>query len=479
LIMSSNLVEISFSLVPKEEELTAAHLREQTPLLEPLVFVTGYCDEDGDLDTSVIPKKTWQSGVQLTANKAGEVSNSQVAIDANGHALAVWELYDGMHSYIWSSRYTASFGWGALQCIEVTRTGNAVEPQIAMNANGEAIAVWRTLGEGEGVNASYNLWANLYTFDKGWGVARLIELNSISSVWGACSPKVAMDAGGNALVVWQQFDSKRNTMLAKRYVVGQGWATAEVIDSNTAGHADLLQIATDAKGNAMVVWQRFDDMRSNIWVNRYVLGAGWGQSNLVETENNGGSFNPQIAMDVHGKALVVWEQYKGSRWGVWANRYVPDIGWGTARPIEVDRIGQAGSPQVAMDSNGDAIAVWVQRDGVHYSIWTNRCVVGTGWGAAKLLEMQYAGSVSEPQVTIDADGNAMVTWWQSGVQGYKNILAARYESSIGWSCATVVNKYLARDALQPLIITDTNSAVIAAWKQFNSSRNSIWNSGNR
>jgi hypothetical protein len=475
--MNFNLMDVSFSLVPKQEDLPAARLYAQSPLLEPLVFACGCCGEGLDVDAA--PKKPWQGGVQLMANKSGETRNSQVAMDAHGHAVAVWELYDGTYSYIWANRYTAGVGWGAMVCIETTSTGNAVEPQIAMNANGDAIVVWRTLGEGEGVNASYNLWANLYTVEKGWGVARLIELNSVSSVWGARSPRVAMDVEGNALVVWQQFDGKRNTMLAKRHVVGTGWAKADVVDSNTAGHADLPQIATDAQGNATVVWQRFDGMRSNIWVSHYAAGAGWGQAALAETDHSGGAFNPQIAMDAHGKALVVWEQHDGARWNIWANRYVPGVGWGTAQPIEADRVGHAANPQVAMDNHGNAMVVWAQRDGVRYSIWSNRYVVGAGWGPAQLLEMRQVGTTFEPQITIDRDGRAMVVWWQSDGDGYKNIWANRYEPGVGWESAELIDAHLSGNALEPQIITDVNGNVIAMWRQLDSSLNSVWTSGVR
>jgi len=57
-------------------------------------------------------------------------------------------------------------------------------------------------------------------------------------------------------------------------------------------------------------------------------------------------------------------------WGgnIWANRFTPAAGWGVAEPIETDNAGDAFEPQVALDPNGDAMAVWEQSDGTRVNI---------------------------------------------------------------------------------------------------------------
>jgi hypothetical protein len=47
----------------------------------------------------------------------------------------------------------------------------------------------------------------------------------------------------------------------------------------------------------------------------------------------------------------------------------PGPHWRTAQLIETD---DAGSPQVAADAAGNALAVWQQSDGTRISIWANR-----------------------------------------------------------------------------------------------------------
>jgi len=49
-----------------------------------------------------------------------------------------------------------------------------------------------------------------------------------------------------------------------------------------------------------------------------------------------------------------------------------DGDWGTAALIETDNVGSTYRPQIAFDSSGNAIAVWSQSDGTRYNIYANR-----------------------------------------------------------------------------------------------------------
>ena len=86
-----------------------------------------------------------------------------------------------------------------------------------------------------------------------------------------------------------------------------------------------------------------------------------------------------------------------------------DGDWGAAELIETDNAGNAESPQIAFDSSGNAIAVWVQFDGTRNNIWANR-FDGTNPGAAELIEADNAGNAITPQIAIDSSGNAIAVW---------------------------------------------------------------------
>jgi hypothetical protein len=135
------------------------------------------------------------------------------------------------------------------------------------------------------------------------------------------------------------------------------------------------------------------------------FGKTWGMAELIETDDSEDASSPQIAFDSSGNAIAVWHQYDGSRYSIYANRYIAGAGWSTAGLIETGDTGEASSPQIAFDLDGNAIAVWHQYDGSSYSILANRYVAGAGWGASKLIETNDTGEASSPQIAIDLSGN--------------------------------------------------------------------------
>ena len=80
-------------------------------------------------------------------------------------------------------------------------------------------------------------------------VAAGMERNPLEIVTGsATDPQVAFDADGNALVVWYQFDGTRLNAWANFYINGTGWDTAELIETDIS-NADRTAIAIDDDGN--------------------------------------------------------------------------------------------------------------------------------------------------------------------------------------------------------------------------------------
>ena len=350
--------------------------------------------------------KAWGTATIIETDNAGSASSPQIAIDANGNALAVWMQSDGTRDNIWSNRYSAGTGWGTAALIETDNAG-AYNPQIAIDANGNALAVWK---QSDGTRD--NIWSNRYTAGTGWGTAVLIETDNAGT---AAFPKIAMDANGNALVVWRQFDGTRDNIWSNRYTDGTGWGTAALIETDNAASASGPQIAIDTNGNALAVWQQAGGTGESIWSNRYTAGIGWGTAAVIQI-NAGPAYSPQIAIDASGNALAVWWQSGGTRLNIWSNRYSAGTGWGTAALIETDNAGMFSnppfSPEIAFDATGNALAVWLAPDGTRSNIWSNRYTAGTGWGTAALIETDNVGNAGRPQIVIDANGNALAVWQQ-------------------------------------------------------------------
>ena len=74
---------------------------------------------------------------------------------------------------------------------------------------------------------------------------------------------------------------------------------------------------------------------------------------LLETDNAGSARRPRIAFDSANNALAVWHQSDGSVLNIWSNYYTAGVAWGTAEKIEIEDTGNAVSPRVNFDANGN------------------------------------------------------------------------------------------------------------------------------
>ena len=251
----------------------------------------------------------------------------------------------------------------------------------------------------------------------------------------------------------------------------QGWGTAGLIETDDSGTAWNPQIASDPSGNMIAVWHQADGWY-NIYANRYVAGSGWSGRELIEASGAGNAFSPQIASDPSGNMIAVWYQSDGTRNNVYANRYTPSGGWAGRELIEADDAGGAQTPQIASDSSGNMVAVWYQSDGTRDNIWANRYTAGIGWGAAQLIETNSSVDAQKPQIASDSSGNMMAVWEQSdGV--LRHIWANRYTYGVGWGTAGLIED-ITWDAEAPQIASDPSGNMIAVWVQYDSIQYNIY-----
>jgi hypothetical protein len=373
----------------------------------------------------------------------------QIAMNVSGFIVAVWEQTDGLTNSIYANQYVPGIGWTQAQLIE-TLSGDAHSPQVAIDANGNAIAVWYQYD-----GTAYSIYTNRYMPGIGWGSALLIE----AGTGNAFNPQLAVDANGNAMAVWYQYAGGYYSIYANRYVIGVGWGAAALIE-NINGYAADPQVVMDRNGNAIAVWRQHDGTVNSIYTNRYVLGTGWSAAGTLLEATNGSADRPQVAIDDNGNAIAVWEQYDGVANSIFANRYVNGVGWGSALALEAGA-GPARTPQVIMEANGTAFAVWAQSDGTTWSIYTNRYVTGSGWGTAALIETG-TGQASNPQVSVDAFGNAVVTWEQEE-SGISSINANWYTNGSGWDTARLIESLIGY-AYDPQVVMDTYGDAWSIWR---------------
>lgn len=459
--------------------LNAGHTALKIVLAGSLLALVAGCGGGGSQDSLLIipapaptpapappvppPQATAWSGATAVEISAESADQPHVAYSASGHAMAVWTQFDGVVTSIWASKFDQpSNTWRKADLVEQIIGGDAAGPRVSVDAAGNALVVWQQRVAGGA--SQWSIYANHYRSSNGtWATAEPIETGTAGD---AVVPTVVVDTGGNGLAVWRQFDGAHADVWANRYTASTtSWGTPTLLESDDTGSADAPRIAMDGNGNAIAVWSQKVFNWNSIWANRFIASTGsWDAATLVESNDTSNARFPEVALDNTGNAVVVWrEDTAPSR--IASNRFNVGAGtWGTPTLIDTGA-SVATFPAVAMDGDGNALAVWTQGD----DAMANRFDAGSGtWGAPVLIETNNMGPQGVYDVVIAADkaGNAIAVWDQfDGIE--INIFANRYNAGTGtWGTANVIETDNAGPARSVRIANDplTGSA-LAVWTQ--------------
>lgn len=413
--------------------------------------------------------KAWQTASPIE-NNDGDATTPQIATNAAGSAVAVWTQTEGANSRIWASNYTPGNGWSNAVPIETDTTGMASTPQVAIDAQGNALAVWVQKYS----NGLSYLLSNRYT-PGGWqpGAVKQVETDNAGD---AADPQIALDASGNAFVVWTRYQNK---IWAVHCPSGGAWEhEVEIEPANGATIAAQPQIAVNASGSALAVWTESYANSQYVMANRYTAGSGWGAAAMISASVYQVSAS-QIAIDINGNGLAVWEQYDGTSGAmtdILSNRFTIGSGWRTARSITTNKARDAKTPKVAFDAQGNALALWAGTSTAS-AIWFARfALTDTDWeAAAPIGTVNPYATVQTPQFSFDSSGNAYAVWTQyiSGQSMANNIASSRLTAGGVWTAAELIQSDTTGAASVPQITVDSNGNATAVWQQSDGKRNNI------
>ena len=419
--------------------------------------------------------REWGTAERIDLDHEGLAGGDSIAMDPQGNAIAVWVQSEetGVSGYrVWANRFTPSQGWGTAERIEANGEADARGTDVAVDPRGNALAVWR-LWNAEG-DPTDTFWANRFTPSAGWETEGRIEHNDQGSNG---YPKVAMDPQGNATAVWPQWSGTRENVWSNRFTPADGWGAAERIEANTEHDAWGPQVAMDPQGNAMAVWasgvtveqeDTIEIFKYGIWANRFTPADGWGGRERVDGHEDN-AWSPHIAMDTQGNAVAVWEHTEGRSTHIWSNRFAPSSGWG--KPVRIDSMDDGGhrawSPQIALDAQGRALTVWFQSTG----IWSNRRTATGDWERPERISDEL-NTISSPALAMSSGGVAMAGWHRWDGER-NNLWVSRFTPSEGWETAELIEDEDGT-AYGPQLAMDEHGRAVAVWNQWDGERYNIW-----
>jgi len=400
----------------------------------------------------------WELPAQDISSTGQVAYNPQIAMDDLGNAVVVWRRSDGSHYIVQTRRYSAETStWSSVQNLSVVGQ-HTFDPQVAMDGLGNAIVVWRRT---DGRN--YIVQTRRYNTETStWSAVQTL------SVAGQISydPQISMDTLGNAITIWRRYDGSHYIVQARRYnVETDTWASVQDL-SDVGEHTfdPQVALAMNELGNAVAVWRRTDGR--NYIVQTRIYNAETNTWSSVQDLSVSGqiAYDPQVAIDELGNAVAVWRRYNGSHYIVQTRRYsVENSTWSSVQNLSV--VGQDSyGPQVAVDFLGNAVAVWHRYDVNNYRVKARRYdVQADTWSS--LQDLSASGQVTyDPQVAMDALGNATVVWRRSDGSHYI-VQTSRYNAETStWS--TVQDLSVAgNNTFHPQVAMDTLGDAVVVWRR--------------
>jgi len=272
-------------------------------------YVVWHDERNGNLDIYFSYRPAGGSwGVNVKVNDdLGTAAQAfpSIAVDASGNAYAAWTDYRTGGGDIYFSYRPAGGSWGTN--VKVNDGPGSTwewEPDIATDSSGNAYAIWR-----DSRLFDDDIYFSYRPADGSWGAN--VKVNDDLAPANQWSPSVAVDASGNAYAVWWDYRNGNGDIYFSYRPAGGSWGVnLKVSDDPGTAVQGLPAIAVDATGNAYAVWTDGRDpmYREDIYFSYRPAAGNW-EANVWVNDDLGSAIQlfPAIAVDGRGNAYAVWE----------------------------------------------------------------------------------------------------------------------------------------------------------------------------
>jgi hypothetical protein len=313
---------------------------------------------------------------------------------------------------------------GTPQTVEIpvnTTTGSSqLAPTVAMDAAGNFVVAWSGQGAGD------NDGVFIRRFDATGNPLGLEQLVNVGVGGNQSTPDIAMEPDGDFVVVWQSDETGQFEIWMQRYSAGGTPVPGgnQLVTNDALSNARTRpSVAIDDDGDLVVTWESAgeDGSGAGIYARRYdETGAAQGSAFRVNTTISGDQARPDVAMDANGNFMVVWDgNGTGDTQGVFGQRY--DAA-GAAQGVEFRVNTQTGDVQtqasVSMAGDGRAVVTWdsTGQDGNGVGVYRQEYLPsGAAEGGEFLVNGTTPGDQRDSAVAMDDGGGYAVAWSGNGL----------------------------------------------------------------
>ncbi len=288
-------------------------------------FVVVWQSEPGTGGSDIVARKFSASGTptsgELTVNStSGTRTHPAVAAAPTGELLVVWQSdgADGSSWGVYGQNYTRDavpVRTGTSEFLVNQTTAGAQDlPGVAFLPSNGGTPRYAVVWESSGGSPSGIL---LRTFSAaGAALQNELQVNAVPFT-GQGAPRLAVDASGNIVVVWQsQNEEMPGTgygVLLRRFTAGGTPLSGELlINATTAGDQFEPAVASDASGNFLVAWTSALQDGSGlgvfaVGVDRRLVASTAELQLYGPASASGDQHLPAVAASAGGRIFAVWQ----------------------------------------------------------------------------------------------------------------------------------------------------------------------------
>jgi len=199
----------------------------------------------------------------------------------------------------------------------------------------------------------------------------------------------------------------------------------QVVSTESTDNSHYASLAVDSSGNVHIAWHDLTDYAGcgndlDIFYKRFEVGVGWTSTEVVSTESTGLSAYPSLAVDSSGNIHVVWDDNTdlecGSDRDIFYKRFEVGVGWTSTEVVSTESTGLSAYPSLAVDSSGNIHVTWHDNttdyadSGTDLDIFYKRFEVGVGWTSTEVVSTESTGESRYPCLAVDLAGNVHIAW---------------------------------------------------------------------
>ncbi|WP_088891945.1 VCBS domain-containing protein [Leptolyngbya ohadii] len=350
--------------------------------------------------------------------------------------------------------------------IELTRPMRS----IAMDANGDFVVVWSSLGQDNGL--TWGVYGRRYDKDGNPKGPEFLINTEVRQ--NQTAPSVAIDAAGNFIVTWssnfldlandaseygvyaRRYDSSGTAIDATEFLVNKTTGFSQVSSVVAMDQDDDLTDPTD--GGFVITWtdQNNDGDGFGVYAQLYDKNGAVVPRNVggVPTTDDipvtstgtsaaqtaGNQMNSSVAMADDGSFVVIWESDQGevgagsSDFGIFAQRFDAQ-GQALGDRIQINSFaaGPQRRPSIAMASDGSFVVAWSSQGQISAGGWDVFYRRFDRNGVALTPERQAnfdaTGSQQDVTVSMSPNGNFIISWTSTAGILPDGVYARRFNAS--------------------------------------------------